>query len=69
VADDIVANVRRIVDRFTNYRSRYGYPLRWAVAAEIAWRVEHMPGGSWAYTWRKRFEHAGSNIASQEPRS
>lgn len=25
------------------YRYRYGYPWRWAVVAEIAWRFEHLP--------------------------
>lgn len=44
-----------------HYRRRYGYPLRWAVLAELAWRVEHAPIGSGTgYRWRKRFERKGA---------
>jgi hypothetical protein len=24
------------------YRYRYGYPWRWAILAEVAWRLEHL---------------------------
>lgn len=33
----------RILDRFTNYHSRYGYPLFEAFVAESWWRIEHIP--------------------------
>lgn len=32
-----------IVDWFTDYRSRYGYPTRHALVAEVWWRLEHAP--------------------------
>jgi hypothetical protein len=27
------------------YHRRYGYPWRWAILAELAWRFEHLPLG------------------------
>jgi hypothetical protein len=52
------------------YRYRYGYPWRWALLAEVAWRLEHLP---WsydgqplaplsrrAYRWRKAAERRGA---------
>lgn len=56
------------------YHRRYGYPWRWAILAEIAWRIEHVPFGwrrehgplAWlarrGYTWRKTFERHGAGI-------
>lgn len=44
------------------YRYRYGYPWRWAILAEIAWRIEHMPLGPiarWGYVKRHQFERRG----------
>lgn len=52
-----------------HYRRRYGYPIRWAILAELAWRLEHI-GPWWArydgrplaplsrrgYRWCKHFE-------------
>lgn len=43
------------------YHTRYGYPRRWAILAELAWQLEH----SWlsellpAHKWRKTAEHHG----------
>lgn len=52
------------------YQTRYGYPWRWAILAEIAWRIEHLPlsydGQVFAplaraaYGWRKDAERRGS---------
>lgn len=57
------------------YRTRYGYPWRWAILAELAWRLEHLPRwgeddagehawlgriGNRAYRWRKGAERRGS---------
>jgi len=56
-----------------HYRRRYGYPIRWAVLAELAWRIEHFPAMPWAredrqsrlrmngYRWRKHFERRATN--------
>jgi hypothetical protein len=63
------------------YRSRYGYPWRWAVLAEIAWRLEHAPlrrdGQPFArlarraYRWRKSAERRGhpllTSLATKRP--
>jgi hypothetical protein len=40
-----------------HYRRVYGYPLRWAVLAELSWRLEQ--AGSTGYRWRKHFERKG----------
>lgn len=54
------------------YRYRHGYPWRWAITAELAWRLEHI-GPHWArfdcrplaplaragYRWRKAAERKG----------
>lgn len=53
------------------YRSRYGYPLPDALAAELWWRLEHLPyrGGDgglcgyvtrYAYGQRKAAERRGA---------
>lgn len=45
------------------YRTRYGYPWRWAILAELCWRIEHTPTGAiarWGYRKRKACEHRGS---------
>jgi hypothetical protein len=53
------------------YHRKYGYPWRWAIPAEIAWRIEHLP--RWVsyegrplaplarrgYVWRKSCERRG----------
>lgn len=60
-----------ILNWFTNYRSRYGYPPRIALIAEFWWRLEHLPyrGGNgglcgyvnrYAYVQRKQWERAGA---------
>lgn len=44
------------------YRSRYHYPWRWAILAEICWRIEHLPLREVArrgYVKRKACEHRG----------
>jgi hypothetical protein len=57
------------------YRTRYGYPWRWALAAEFWWRVEHLfyrryrgsDGGMFgsvnrvAYRYRKAAERRGAH--------
>lgn len=59
-----------IVDRFTNYRSRYGYPADIAIIAEFWWRIEHVGLSRWwgratrslrsvGYAQRKRWERIG----------
>lgn len=57
----------RLVDCFTNYRSRYGYPPVAAARAEFWWRLEHAPFGervrSYGYRRRKVAEHAASQQA------
>lgn len=42
------------------YHRRYGYPWRWALPAEVCWRLEHLPWrpSCW-YRWRKACEHRG----------
>jgi hypothetical protein len=46
------------------YHRRYGYPWRWAVLAEIAWRFEHSPFFPLrAYRWRKAAERRGIEAA------
>lgn len=47
------------------YRYRYGYPWRWAILAEVAWRIEHGPLVRRAYGWRKAAERAGHAAASR----
>ena len=48
-----------MLDWFTNYRTAYGYPARWALLAEVCWRMEHTrTPGPW-YAWRKMCEHRG----------
>jgi hypothetical protein len=58
------------------YHRVYGYPWRWAILAELAWRVEHMMHdrlsrddagmrlprwiGRQGYAYRKRFERRGA---------
>lgn len=43
------------------YHYVYGYPWRWAIPAEIMWRVEHGPvARGWGYRWRKTFERKGA---------
>jgi len=52
------------------YRTKYGYPWRWAFVAELFWRVEHLPLSfegqvfaplaRWGYRMRKAAEHRGS---------
>jgi hypothetical protein len=54
-----------LVDRFTNYRSRYGYPTRVALRAEFLWRLEHAPLEAvrlWAYPRRKAAERKGWDV-------
>ncbi len=29
------------------YHDHYGYPYRWAILAELAWRLEHLPLLPW----------------------
>lgn len=51
------------------YQRRYGYPFGWALLAEVAWRIEHLPlsyeGEPLAplarrgYRWRKWAERRG----------
>jgi hypothetical protein len=46
-----------------HYHRRYGYPVRWAILAELAWRLEHWPLGTIAgraYGWRKAMERRGA---------
>lgn len=38
------------LDRFTNYRTRYGYPAWPAFWAEVWWRLEHV-GHRWYDRW------------------
>jgi hypothetical protein len=57
------------------YRRRYGYPWRWALPAEIAWRIEHLPLNydgqilaplaRWGYRRRKSWERRGSQAARE----
>jgi hypothetical protein len=52
------------------YRTTYGYPWRWAIAAELAWRLEHTPTGPLAragYRWRKAAERRGSPFIRGTP--
>lgn len=51
------------------YRDRYSYPWRWALLAELFWRIEHSrtPLRHWGYRQRKAFEHRG--VQSQESKS
>lgn len=63
------------------YHRRYGYPWRYAIPAEIAWRIEHLPGRSewqpfsppispialWGYRKRHEYERKGY-VASQASR-
>jgi hypothetical protein len=43
------------------YHRRYGYPWRWAIPAELAWRLEHSPLIPLrAYRWRKALERRGA---------
>lgn len=52
------------------YRYRYGYSWRWAILAELAWRIEHLPDYGredrqsrlrlWGYRWRKHCERRGA---------
>jgi hypothetical protein len=52
------------------YRARYGYRWHWAILAELAWRLEHLPlryeGQILAplaragYRWRKGAERRGA---------
>lgn len=59
--------ITKLVDRFTNYHSRCGYPLYEACRAEIMWRLEHtrLDGvlrrvtGQSAYMRRKDWERRG----------
>lgn len=54
----------------STYHFRYGYPWRWAILAEFAWRIEHLPlrdeGQMFAsfaragYRWRKSAERHGA---------
>lgn len=59
------------------YRS-YGYPWRWAILAELFWRIEHVPFrcarngiddgplsriGSWGYRLRKACERRGARVS------
>jgi len=42
-----------------HYRCVYGYPIRWAILAELAWRLEHCGAARierWAYPRRKACE-------------
>lgn len=59
----------RLLDRFTNYRTRYGYPPMEAFFAEFWWRVEHSrfdyPLG--AYRRRKDWERRGAALRIGEP--
>lgn len=55
-----------------NYRTDYGYPWRWAILAEVFWRIEHLPWNydgqvfaplsRWGYRMRKTCEHRGSGV-------
>jgi hypothetical protein len=55
-----------------HYRRVYGYPLKWAVLAELGWRLEHAPLSDEgqplerlaanAYGWRKAAERRGSPL-------
>lgn len=63
-----------MIDRVTNYRSRYGYPGWIALVAEFWWRLEHLPGYadrveppmwwqrivSFSYRQRKAWERRGA---------
>ena len=52
------------------YRKVYSYPWRWAIAAEMFWRIEHLPSSNdgqllapiarWGYRMRKTCEHRGA---------
>jgi hypothetical protein len=52
------------------YHRRYGYPWRWAILAEAAWRIEHLPWrldgqpfallARWGYRHRKQWERRGA---------
>lgn len=46
------------------YHDVYGYPWRWALLAEVAWRMEHWRRLSppWSYGWRKAAERRGSPV-------
>lgn len=54
----------RLLDRFTNYRTRYGYPPLDAFCAEFWWRVEHsrFEGLFGAYRRRKDWERRGAAL-------
>lgn len=55
-----------------HYHQRYGYPVEWALLAELAWRFEHIwwrhdgqllaPLARRAYGWRKAAERRGSGM-------
>lgn len=53
---------RWLTDRWTNYRSRYGYPAPQAVVAELWWRIEHtrLDNRMHAGRRRKKWEHRGA---------
>jgi hypothetical protein len=54
----------------SHYHRTYGYPWRWAILAEICWRIEHLPlryeGQPLAkiaragYRWRRAMERRGA---------
>lgn len=54
------------------YRTRYRYPWRWAIIAELFWRIEHLPLryegqvfaplARWGYGMRKASEHRGAAL-------
>jgi hypothetical protein len=54
------------------YRYVYGYPWRYAILAELAWRIEHVPWrdegqpfaklAGWGYMRRKGFEQRGAPL-------
>lgn len=54
----------RLLDRFTNYRTRYGYPPMEAFFAEMWWRLEHSPLSNvlGAYRRRKDWERRGAAL-------
>jgi hypothetical protein len=48
------------------YHDRYGYPYRWAIPAEVAWRLEgRFPRVSAFYRWRKAAERRGFAAAAR----
>lgn len=44
-----------------HYHRVYGYPIRWAILAELAWRLEHWWPTGPGYRWRKSLERKATH--------